>query len=473
MKKFLIAAAAAVMPVFLWAAVQDSAGVIFPELEIGAGARAAGMSEAYTAVVNDAGAAYWNAGALGQIKNVQVSLAYDRWFVDTAYQRLMAAVPAGPGVFGADISYMNYGSFERVDNLGGTYGGAINPYYLGAVLAYGFPLGSGFYLGAGAKFITNSLDNSSNTGFAGDIGLQYVSGILSLGLTGQNIGAAGVYSLPLSIKTGAAVKIINNRDHNFMASVEGKYTLKEIPSVAAGAEYVLSGILAIRGGYKFMLGEDTLTGLKGFSAGAGIKLGNFGIDYAFVPHGSLGITHRVSAAYIFGGQPAVLSTAQLDEMMAKAGAVEDAGKLSEAELKYIDIMQINTGYAPAYKRLGSVYFKQGRKAEAIKTFESYLKLMPNDAAVKKWMLNNTKTKAQLDAMMLKAGAVEDTGKLNEAEIQYNVIKGYDENYAPVYKRLGAVYFKQGKKAQAIKTFEKYLLLMPGDAAVMKWLEKNR
>ena len=472
MKKALLTAAVIIIPFILFGAVQEGAGVIFPELEIGAGARASAMADAYTAAADDSGSAYWNAAGLGRVKIAQAAFSYDKWFMDTFYQRLMGAVPAGPGAIGADISYMNYGSFKRVDTAGNIYGKDMSPYYLGAILAYGFQVSKGFYLGAGAKFLTNSLDDTSNTGFAADIGAQYASEILSIGLAAQNIGAAGDYSLPLIIRAGAAARILNSAEHALMLSGEGKYTLKGVPCISAGAEYIFSQMLAVRAGYKFTLGPDVLSGLKGFSAGAGIKLGVFGIDYAFIPYGDLGASHKVSAVYTFGEAAPKISKAGLDELMAAAGKVEDSGNLNEAQGKYNEIIKMDSAYAPAYKRLGSVYFKQGMKQKAVKTFEQYLKMVPSDSAVKKWMDNNNKTAAELDTLMLKAGAVEDAGQLKQAEVQYLVIKGYDENYAPVYKRLGAVYFKLGRKAEAIKTFEKYLQLKPDDTAVQNWMKKN-
>ena len=59
MKKILLAAAFAAIPAMLLADIQETAGIIFPVLANGAGVRGTGMAGAFTAVADDAGAAYW------------------------------------------------------------------------------------------------------------------------------------------------------------------------------------------------------------------------------------------------------------------------------------------------------------------------------------------------------------------------------------------------------------------------------
>ncbi len=61
-----------------------------------------------------------------------------------------------------------------------------------------------------------------------------------------------------------------------------------------GVEYWLFNTLALRGGYE--LGYD----LGGLTAGAGFRWDNLEVDYAFVPDGLVGNTHRISLDYAFG-----------------------------------------------------------------------------------------------------------------------------------------------------------------------------
>jgi len=117
--------------------INNSAGIIFPELDSGAGARAAGMGGAFTAVADDASASYWNPAGLSQLKNTEVMITFDKWFADSFYQHFIAAFPLETGVFAADIFYMNYGTFATYDNTGMLLGGTINSYNAAGTLSYG------------------------------------------------------------------------------------------------------------------------------------------------------------------------------------------------------------------------------------------------------------------------------------------------------------------------------------------------
>ena len=63
-----------------------------------------------------------------------------------------------------------------------------------------------------------------------------------------------------------------------------------------GVEYMVFDMLYLRGGYKF-------GGFNQPTAGCGIKLAGFGIDYAFEGYNELGVTHRFSLSYIWGTPP--------------------------------------------------------------------------------------------------------------------------------------------------------------------------
>ena len=76
------------------------------------------------------------------------------------------------------------------------------------------------------------------------------------------------------------------------------------------------------------------------------------------------------------------------EMLAEAGTLENNGKLEQAKEQYLDIIAIDINYADAWKRLGAVYVKQGKKVDAMNAFERYLLIKPDDAAVRKWIDRN-------------------------------------------------------------------------------------
>jgi hypothetical protein len=61
-----------------------------------------------------------------------------------------------------------------------------------------------------------------------------------------------------------------------------------------GVEYWLANMMATRVGYQFGRGQDNLGGMTGFAFGVGLKLRSIMMDYAFVPFGDLGDTHRIT-----------------------------------------------------------------------------------------------------------------------------------------------------------------------------------
>lgn len=408
-KKIAITAAAVLLAATgAFAGVNPNAGIIFPELENGAGARAQGMGGAFTAVADDASAAYWNHAGLSSLKSFSATLTYDTMFMDAAYSNLIAAVPLGPGALGVNIFYMSFGSFENVDIDSNTKSGSVSPFTLAGNISYGISLGSLFSVGAGVKILNQSLGEISNLGFAGDAGISFKTDFFKAAITGRNIGAAGGFSLPMDVRLGLAVLPIQSAQNSLIISADAGYVFKDTLDISAGIEYTGMKTFSIRAGYKYRLTGNNLTGLTGIAAGAGLRLGVVGLDYAFVPFGELGYTHRLALDLDFGPaeekakdtkakdtkikdtqkKELTVTEAQLYQMFFDAGTAENSGMLGEAEIQYREMLKLKPDYAPALKRLGAVYFKQKKKAEAVKAFEEYIKLKPDDASVIKWLQKN-------------------------------------------------------------------------------------
>jgi tetratricopeptide (TPR) repeat protein len=411
MKRFFLAAAMIMIPAISFATVNDSAGIIFPSVNMDVGTRAEAMAGAFTAIADDVSAVYWNPAGLALMENNEIDMAYDKWFMDTYYSHLMAAIGLPTGNLGVDIFYMNFGTFNRVSDSDVVTGTLASPYSMEGSLAYGISLAPGFSAGITAKFMQQSMDVSSNIGVAADIGAIYKTGIISMGISAQNIGTSGgPYSLPMSAMLGFAVKAMDTSLNNLLIDADCHYIFKDVPVVCIGAEYTYSKFLSLRLGYSYRLGPNDVNGFTGPTAGAGINLNDIGFDYAFVPYGDLGITNSVTLKYMFGArqpspQPVAKAKEQptpaavikktvkkteeeLNAMFFKGAALENDGKLSAAETQYTEILKNDPKYAEVWKRLGAVYVKMKRKADAISCFETYLKLKPDDNAVKHWVDKN-------------------------------------------------------------------------------------
>jgi hypothetical protein len=300
MKKTALLLAFMMASTVTFAAVNDSASIGFPILDMGAGARALGMGEAFTAVADDSSAIYWNAAGLGTIRNAEAALTYTQWFMDTMFSQFLFAFPLPNGTIGADVTYMSLGEVPLRD-IYGISTQSVYPYMLGGSLGYGISFGA-ISAGAAIKVISQSMGSASNAAFAADAGALFKAGIFSAGLVMQNMGSGDGISLPMNAKAGIAIKPLDSTQHRLLFAVDSQYLFKDAFSLSAGVEYVYMDLLALRAGYKEGFGPIDLEGLKGVSGGLGVKFSGLNVDYAIVPYGDLGVTQRVTLSFMFGSQ---------------------------------------------------------------------------------------------------------------------------------------------------------------------------
>ncbi len=273
-------------------------------LTIGVGARALAMSGAFTAVDSgaDANAINWNPGALGYVDKAGVTASYNSLFVDENQGFLGYAAPVkSGGVWAAGVNYLvvtnipqRAGDSESPDSTfsNGNYA---------ATLSYARKLGDSVSVGGSLKYIRVDLANLKENAMAVDGGLLAQTPIenLTAGLSLRNFGTdIGPDSLPLTLAGGLAYKAFGSKlvlatDADWLATERAGYW-------SLGAEYWISPNLAARGGYQFGQGVNELQStLVGMSLGVGLKISRFTMDYAFLPYGDLGNTHRITLGLRF------------------------------------------------------------------------------------------------------------------------------------------------------------------------------
>jgi hypothetical protein len=115
---------------------------------------------------------------------------------------------------------------------------------------------------------------------------------LKLGASVQNIGLIPLRpdeELPMAVAVGAAYTMqVFRNDLNLLTDI--RLPNDNDPRLGVGAEYWLGGIVAGRIGY------NTFSKM---SLGLGVSLMGLVADYAYVPFGELGVTHRFSVGYVF------------------------------------------------------------------------------------------------------------------------------------------------------------------------------
>ena len=268
-------------------------------LELGVGARAVAMGEAYSAVVDDAGAMYWNPAGLTNIQHRSVTLMHasyigSSYFDYSAYGQNLGS----KGAFGAGLQYFSAGGITQTD-VAGTDVGNINPYDLSFSLGYAYRL-EGFSAGLAGKFIQSKILTTAQTA-ALDFGVlspAYFNDRLKLAFTMTNLGGtmkfdADKENLPLNLKLGSSYKIIDR----WLAAVDINFPRGDNPYAALGTEYQLATSgpwkMAGRAGFNSQT-VGSIDGFTGVSVGVGLGYSRLAVDYAFVPMGGVGQAHRLS-----------------------------------------------------------------------------------------------------------------------------------------------------------------------------------
>jgi len=282
---------------------EDSAGTASVQvLKLGAGARAAGMGDAFTALSDDASAVYWNPGGLAGTKKQSASLMHNILFEGISYDWLAYVLPLKTGAVGAGIQRLSYGSIAAMDETG-LETGSFSPSETVGTVSYGVGY-ENFGFGASLKYISGKIERSA-AAFAADIGVKY--GVLNeegllLGLALQNMGGKMKYvsqadPLPLNFKIGAAYRT----QYSWVISADADMPSDNALSVSLGGEYsvITDDELTVSGRAGYSSRTKDLDGLAGFTVGAGGSYEGIGLDYAFVPFGSLGNSHKISVSLEF------------------------------------------------------------------------------------------------------------------------------------------------------------------------------
>lgn len=271
-------------------------------LKLGAGARAVGIGEAYSGVVDDSTALYWNPAGLNEITGNSVVLMHALWFEDIAYDWISYGKSLGrKGVIGVGVQYLSYGSITQTDATG-LETGSFLPTDMAASLGYARSIG-GVDVGITAKYISSKITHTA-TAFAVDAGVQdcVCNDKLTLAAVVQNVGAGMKFvteedPLPMNVKLGAGYLV----KQNWLVALELNAPSDNDLAIGAGMEYryAISEKIstAIRAGYN-TISKDT-GGLNGISAGLGFTYMKYTIDYAFAPYGDLGTTHWISLGVMF------------------------------------------------------------------------------------------------------------------------------------------------------------------------------
>jgi opacity protein-like surface antigen len=294
-------------------------------LKIGAGARAIGMGGAYSALGGDIYSIYWNPAGLASINsNTEIAFNHAEWLADISYDFAAAALNLGDfGVLSASFTSLSVPeedvtTFAAPEGDGRTWDASM----LAISIGYSKMLTDRFSFGAQLKFIRETIWNSGASGFAVDIGTQYVTPFndLVIGASISNFGSTmsldgrdiqfnydpndnldtgpnnvpanldtDEFDLPLTFRIGLSMDLYESRFFRVTGAVDATHPNDNTEYMNSGLELAYDEMFFVRAGYKSLFKENSEEGL---TYGAGFKYTlssgmNLYINYGYADYGRL------------------------------------------------------------------------------------------------------------------------------------------------------------------------------------------
>lgn len=286
-----------------------TAGSEFLNLDVDA--RGMAMGGAYSAQTNDAYAMYWNPAGLALVPRASLGAMHTEYLADIRFQYLSYAQRVNENsVLAGAVRYLDGGAIDNTD-LNGNRIGTFRPRSYVYEMGWGQSIGDltdaerDITMGVSVRYLHTDLIAHAS-GWAGDIGMQahYTDTFMPFNLSAvvQNLGRGQKFdavrdTLPFRGKLGASIQ-----PRPFLSlAVEGNFPVSAAPYLATGAELTIDtshrAKAFLRAGFNTRTAFSGLEGIRGVTAGFGVKVADFSVDYAFMPMGILGNTHRIGLTW--------------------------------------------------------------------------------------------------------------------------------------------------------------------------------
>lgn len=261
-----------------------SVGMSF--LKIGIGARAISLGGAYSSIVKDATAVFWNPGGVIYTEGLDASFSHLSLMEGVRYESVAISTGDGNQGFGIGMGGVFYGNMElRDESPSEEPMGTFNAYSFVAKASYGHRLGNDIVAGVSVGAILEKIYVYSTHTYTIDFALRYSPFIIKpiiFSLHLNNLGPKVQYvdetfRLPLTTKLGCSYSARRfNTDLTVITEI-----VKSLDTSLSGATGLELGFshISLRFGYNY---GDKNAGR--WAGGLGVKYNFLSIDYSFAPY---------------------------------------------------------------------------------------------------------------------------------------------------------------------------------------------
>ncbi|HXS99086.1 MAG TPA: PorV/PorQ family protein [Elusimicrobiota bacterium] len=262
-------------------------------LNLGVGARYLAMGGAGTALSDDANSLYWNAAGLGAAPR-EFTVSDMELQQSTRLDFAAFSAPTKAGTFAAGGAYLSQSAIDGRD-LSGHATGSFSAADGDVALGYGRKTDL-VDMGGSAKLVQSHIGSAQATTFAIDLGARKQIGDVVLGAALRNLGPGMKFDterndLPMRLALGAAYKL----ERGTLAAEVTNAPRAGGTDAGFGGEYQAMKNVFLRAGYTTqtaITGGSSFDAARGLTLGVGFRADRWTIDYAAVPMGELGTTHR-------------------------------------------------------------------------------------------------------------------------------------------------------------------------------------
>ncbi len=272
-------------------------------LEMGVGARALSMGDAFVSMADDATGLYWNPAGISSTKKTTAQFFNLPWIADIRFNYAAIAVPIQhKGVIGLSATSvtMNDMMVRTIDSPEGT-GEKFGANDVALGISYGRKITDSFSFGFNVKFVQQQIYHMSASTMAIDIGSLFITRNrnIRIGMNVSNFGEklrlegkdtkitydideeqtgnndridghldTWEWPLPLIFRVGMSTDLLKSNNHTVTISIDAVHPNDNVEYVNAGVEYSWRENVFLRAGQSTIFMDNME---QGPSIGAGIR----------------------------------------------------------------------------------------------------------------------------------------------------------------------------------------------------------